>query len=231
MKGTDGFMVLAVVVIAVFVVYLLDPTFFGLLGRREGFDSPKMNDPNYKTTGPAGGPAAGASPGKPVAAVTAANPNVSKTVSTMQGVPAGQDLKVQPQVQPQPQGVKMASGAAAAKKEGFADLASFEGPANFSTVEPPAGCYPRDQLTPAELLPLDQTSIYAEQNPMGPGSLKGKNFLSAGALIGVNTVGQSLRNANLQLRSEPPNPQVPVSIFMNSTISPDISHRPLEIGA
>jgi hypothetical protein len=74
-------------------------------------------------------------------------------------------------------------------------------------------------------------SIWAEQNPMGPGSLKGKNFLSAGALIGVNTVGQSLRNANLQIRSEPPNPQVPVSIFNQSTISPDISHRPLEVGA
>jgi hypothetical protein len=74
-------------------------------------------------------------------------------------------------------------------------------------------------------------SVWSEQNPMGPGSLKGKNFLSAGALIGVNTVGQSMRNANLQVRSEPPNPQVAVSIFNQSTISPDISHRPLEIGA
>jgi hypothetical protein len=113
--------------------------------------------------------------------------------------------------------------------QGFADLSSFEGPANFGAAEAPAGCYPRDQLTPAELLPKDMNSIWAEQNPMGPGSLKGKNFLSAGALIGVNTVGQSLRNANLQIRSEPPNPQVPVSIFLQSTIGPDISHRTLEI--
>ncbi len=115
------------------------------------------------------------------------------------------------------------------KKEGYADLSSYEGPANFGAAEAPAGCYPRDQLTPAELLPKDMNSIWAEQNPMGPGSLKGKNFLSAGALIGVNTVGQSLRNANLQIRSEPPNPQVPVSIFLQSTIGPDISHRTLEI--
>jgi len=115
------------------------------------------------------------------------------------------------------------------KKEGFADLSSYEGPAAFGAAEAPAGCYPRDQLTPAELLPKDMNSIWAEQNPMGPGSLKGKNFLSAGALIGVNTVGQSLRNANLQIRSEPPNPQVPVSIFLQSTIGPDISHRSLEI--
>jgi len=117
------------------------------------------------------------------------------------------------------------------KKEAFADLSAYEGPANFGAAEAPAGCYPRDQITPSELLPKDMNSIWAEQNPMGPGSLKGKNFLSAGALIGVNTVGQSLRNANLQIRSEPPNPQVPVSIFLQSTIAPDISHRPLEIGA
>ena len=117
------------------------------------------------------------------------------------------------------------------KKEGFADVAGYEGPAQFSSAQPPAGCYPRDQLTPSELLPKDMSSVWAEQNPMGPDSLKGKNFLSAGALIGVNTVGQSMRNANLQVRSEPPNPQVAVSIFNQSTISPDISHRPLEIGA
>ena len=117
------------------------------------------------------------------------------------------------------------------KKEGFADLNAYEGPAQFGSADAPAGCYPRDQLTPSELLPKDMASVWAEQNPMGPGSLKGKNFLSAGALIGVNTVGQSLRNANYQLRSEPPNPQVPVSIFNQSTIQPDVNRRPLEIGA
>lgn len=115
--------------------------------------------------------------------------------------------------------------------EGFADVNAYQGPAQFSGVEAPAGCYPRDQLTPSELLPKDGNSTWAEQNPMGPGSLKGKNFLSAGALIGVNTVGQSMRNANLQVRSEPPNPQVAVSIFNQTTISPDVSHRPLEIGS
>jgi len=103
------------------------------------------------------------------------------------------------------------------------------GPANFGSAEPPAGCYPRDQLTPSELLPKDANSVWAQQNPMGTGSLKGKNFLSAGALIGVNTVGQSLRNANYQLRSEPPNPQVPVTVFNIPTIEPDMNRRSLEI--
>ena len=112
-------------------------------------------------------------------------------------------------------------------KEGFEGLG--EGPAQFGSAEAPAGCYPRDQLTPSELLPKDPNSVWAQQNPMGTGSLKGKNFLSAGALIGVNTVGQSLRNANYQLRSEPPNPQVAVSVFNQTTIEPDVNRRTMEI--
>jgi hypothetical protein len=207
-----------IVLVAIFVLYQYDSTLFGLLGR-EGFEdaptSQAMAKSNDMNKGPAGGPAPGASPGapqkkadeKPAAKPLPGNPQSAGA--------AGNELKTQP----------------GAKKEGFADLASYEGPADFASVDAPAGCYPRDQLTPSELLPLDQNSIWAQQNPMGPGSLKGKNFLSAGALIGVNTVGQSLRNANLQIRSEPPNPQIPVSIFLQSTIGPDISHRPLEIGA
>ena len=114
-------------------------------------------------------------------------------------------------------------------KEGFTGLSGYEGPSEFGNAEAPEGCYPRDQLTPGELLPKDQNSVWAQQNPMGSGSLKGKNFLSAGALIGINTVGQSLRNANYQLRSEPPNPQVAVSVFNQSTIEADTNRRSLEI--
>jgi hypothetical protein len=121
------------------------------------------------------------------------------------------------------------SDAVANVTQGFADLGTAEGPAAFGDAQAPAGCYPRDQLTPSELLPKDPNSVWAQQNPMGTGSLKGKNFLSAGALIGVNTVGQSLRNANYQLRSEPPNPQVPVSVFYQTTIDPDVNRRTLEI--
>ena len=39
------------------------------------------------------------------------------------------------------------------------------GPAEFTNAEQPAGCYPRDQLTPSELLPKDANSIWAQQNP------------------------------------------------------------------
>jgi hypothetical protein len=92
----------------------------------------------------------------------------------------------------------------------------------------PANCYPKNQLAPQDLLPADPNSKWAEVNPTGAGDISGKNFLGAGALIGVNTVGQSLRNANQQLRSEPPCPQAQVSIWNQSTIEPDLQRRPLE---
>lgn len=229
---------LLVLVVVGVLVYLVDPTFFGLLKGKAGFevpvptceedpeqegcsegfeDAPKcpvgstwngeecISDEGFAnlasstSTGEAG-------PGQ------MSNPGATNLGNVMGNTHAyGGNLQTSSNPPPEP----------------FADLG--EGPANFGTAQQPAGCYPRDQLTPSELLPKDQNSVWAEQNPMGPGSLKGKNFLSAGALIGVNTVGQSLRNANWQLRSEPPNPQVPVSIFNQSTIQPDTNRRPLEI--
>ncbi len=94
----------------------------------------------------------------------------------------------------------------------------------------PKDCYPKDQLSPEELLPGNENSKWAQVNPKGKGELGDQNFLTAGYHIGVNTVGQSLRNANLQLRSEPPNPQVKVSPWLQSTIEPDTNRKPLEIG-
>ena len=93
-----------------------------------------------------------------------------------------------------------------------------------------SSCYPKEQLTAKELLPKNESSTWAQVNPDGMGSLKDKNFLQAGHHIGINTVGQTLRNANLQLRSEPANPQVNVSPWMQTTINPDMNRKPFEIG-
>jgi len=89
--------------------------------------------------------------------------------------------------------------------------------------------FPKDTLTPEQLLPQDTNSTWNQVNPSGEGSLKDRNFLQSGFHIGINTVGQTLRNANLQLRSEPPCPMVKVSPWMTSTIEPDVSRRPFEI--
>ena len=95
----------------------------------------------------------------------------------------------------------------------------------------PSECYPKDTLTPQDLLPQDSNSTWAQTVPAGQGSLGDQNFLNAGFHVGINTVGQSLRNANLQLRSEPANPQAKVSPWLQSTIEPDVNRKALEIGA
>lgn len=94
----------------------------------------------------------------------------------------------------------------------------------------PSECYPKDVLNSADLLPRDANSLWAQVAPNGQGALTDQNFLTAGYHIGINTVGQTLRNANRQLRSEPPNPQVKVSPWNQTTVEPDINRRPLEIG-
>jgi hypothetical protein len=92
-------------------------------------------------------------------------------------------------------------------------------------------CYPKDRLTAEDLLPKDAAnSKWAQVNPAGQGDVKDQNFLTAGFHIGINTIGQSLRNANLQLRSEPPNPKSQVSPWNQSTIEFDNSRRYFEVG-
>lgn len=57
-------------------------------------------------------------------------------------------------------------------------------------------------------------------------SLANQVFLTQAG--GTNTIGGSLKNSNVGLRSEPPNPKLNVSPWLNSTIYPDLTRRPLE---
>ena len=94
------------------------------------------------------------------------------------------------------------------------------------------GCAPKQkELKPEDLLPKDMNTKWAQVNPTGQGMLADRNFLDAGHHVGINTVGQSLRNANYNVRSEIPNPQVKVSPWMQSTIDPDVGRKPMEIGS
>ena len=95
----------------------------------------------------------------------------------------------------------------------------------------PSSCSQPNIQNPDELLPKDSNSQWAQLNPSGKGELANVNLLKAGYHIGIDTIGQSLRNANLQIRSEPPNPQLNVGPWMQSTIEPDFMRPPLEIGA
>lgn len=100
-----------------------------------------------------------------------------------------------------------------------------------SIVQPGGGCSSPNATNPSDLLPSTApNSQWSELNPSGKGELSNINFLKAGYHIGIDTIGQSLRNANLQLRSEPPNPQLSVGPWNQSTITPDFIRPPLEIG-
>jgi hypothetical protein len=199
MESRNILLAVLIVVIALGVFYMLDPTFAGLLGRKyEGFEGdviptnapPSVNgfQPEMFTNA-----------GKTDAAMIGGNPNAVEEFNASPSMPAVMEQFENPSPMP------------------------------FAAAEKPANCYPKNQLAPQELLPNDPNSKWAQVNPMGAGDIAGKNFLNAGALIGVNTVGQSLRNASWDLRSEPPNPQQQVSPWMQSTIEPDTNRRVMEI--
>jgi hypothetical protein len=103
---------------------------------------------------------------------------------------------------------------------------------DFAVSQPTSNdCFPRDKNTLEDLLPKDAANTtWAQVNPAGQGDVKDQNFLNAGFHVGMNTVGQTLRNANYQLRSEPPNPKMQVSPWNQSTIEYDTSRRVFEVG-
>lgn len=82
---------------------------------------------------------------------------------------------------------------------------------------------------PADLLPSDANSSWAAMNPVN--EMKNISLLNPQQVVGINTQGSSLRNANLQLRSEPPNPRSNTNCPWNiSTIEDDKFRKQLEIG-
>ena len=94
----------------------------------------------------------------------------------------------------------------------------------------PSSCNKPNMQNPADLLPKDNNSQWAQLNPAGKGDLANINLLKAGYHIGIDTIGQTLRNANLQIRSETPNPQMSVGPWNQSTITPDFMRPSLELG-
>jgi hypothetical protein len=83
--------------------------------------------------------------------------------------------------------------------------------------------------SPDNLLPVDTNSEWARLNPPADSSTT-PDLLQAGYHIGLDTIGQTLKNANLQLRSDPIIPKTVVGPWMQSTIEPDVARVPLEIG-
>jgi hypothetical protein len=104
-------------------------------------------------------------------------------------------------------------------------------------VQPPSGMSqntgfsPYDTASPSDLLPKDGNSEWSKLNPVANGSgVVMPDLLQAGYHIGLDTIGQTLRNANQQLRSDPIIPKQETGPWLQSTIEPDLGRAPLEIG-
>ena len=82
---------------------------------------------------------------------------------------------------------------------------------------------------PSDLLPSDKNSQWANLNPSG-GNVAIPDLLQAGYHIGLDTIGQSLKNANYQLRSDPIIEKQNTGPWLQSTIEPDYGRIPLEVG-
>ena len=92
------------------------------------------------------------------------------------------------------------------------------------------GYMARDTGAPSDLLPTDNNSKFNDFNMLTKSNVVMPDLLDAGYLIGLDTIGQSLRNANLQERSDPVIPKTAVGPWNNSTIEPDLGRVPLELG-
>jgi hypothetical protein len=97
----------------------------------------------------------------------------------------------------------------------------------------PNGYSQQTVANPSDLLPKDANSQWASLNPgsMNQGDIMMPDLLQAGYHIGLDTIGQSLRNANLQLRSDPIISKADIGPWNQSTIEPDLGRVPLEIGS
>jgi len=106
-------------------------------------------------------------------------------------------------------------------------------PARFAEQVNAGGPHMLQQTaSPSDLLPEDQNSQWSALNPnaMTKGNVLLPDLLQAGYHIGLDTIGQTLRNPNLQLRSDPMISKQEVGPWYLSTIEPDVGRVPLEIG-
>ena len=83
---------------------------------------------------------------------------------------------------------------------------------------------------PNDLLPKDMNSQWGNLNALNSNNITTPDLLQAGYHIGLDTIGQTLRNANLQERSDPIITKQDVGPWNASTIEPDYGRTPLEVG-
>ena len=81
---------------------------------------------------------------------------------------------------------------------------------------------PQHQMSnPSDLLPKDTNSQWASLNPIGSGNVAIPDLLESGHHIGIDTIGQSLKNPNYQNRPDPVIQKVSTGPWSQSSIEPD----------
>jgi hypothetical protein len=89
---------------------------------------------------------------------------------------------------------------------------------------------PNSKQDPSDLLPKDSNSQWASLNPISQGNVAIPDLLQSGYHIGLDTIGQTLKNPNYQLRSDPIIEKKDTGPWQQSTIEPDYGRVPLETG-
>lgn len=82
-----------------------------------------------------------------------------------------------------------------------------------------------DKFNAEKLLPQDDNNNDWFDNPYEQTSIKNSKLINIYKPIGVNTIGSSLKNANRQLRADPPCPKFAISPWNNSSYEPDTNIR------
>ena len=85
----------------------------------------------------------------------------------------------------------------------------------------------RTALTSGQLLPREENKDWFQVPNSKFNLLQAVDLEVPEIKIGVDTVGQSRKNATYDLRAAPPNPKFIVSPWSNSTIEPDYNTKPL----
>lgn len=81
--------------------------------------------------------------------------------------------------------------------------------------------------TSARALPKPAAGGSQDWSKFAPKALGAQNFLTGSQLIGINTQGSSRKNASRDLRGDPIIPKRVIAPWMESSIDPDLHHKPL----
>jgi multidrug efflux pump subunit AcrB len=120
------------------------------------------------------------------------------------------------------------------KEKKYPSVSSVATSSGTGVVQPAANNgYSSQYINNSEdLLPKDDNNEWESLNPItnSQGGANVPDLLQAGYHIGLDTIGQTMKNANLQLRSDPIIPKTVVGPWNQSTLEPDVMRVPLEVG-